>query len=378
MTSTDNFHGGVGSTAHADIAAFAAAVRSHLSDLPPDEVEELVDGLEADLIEQRADSGEPLGDPSDYADELRAAAGLPPRDARPAAGEWFGGYRRLARQITAWAQEQRSNPVVAPTLAFLVALRPAWWVLRGWVIFATVFTFGALSPLPTESSGWLLLLGIVVVSAQWGRGRWMPWAWLRVAKIVVSVMAVLALPAMLSHATYRLGAGADTMYDQVEYVPQGLSSNGMEVTNVFAYDCAGSPLSGVQLFDQNGEPLAVGAAGIDDWIITYEDGNEIALVPNPDTNPGSGWNVFPLFHGRFGNGDVAPDPATFEVPAPPFDAVQPLAGDAGTCATGAADTGGTDAAPTGPVETPAPGETPSRGPSQVPSPSSAPMEPVEP
>jgi hypothetical protein len=367
MTTTNTFDGGVGASgvdaAHDDdVARFAAAVRSHLDDLPPDEVEELVDGLEADLIEQREDSGEPLGDAREYADELRSAAGLPPRDSRRPDDEWFGGYRRLRKRVSAWIDEERSNPVVAPVLAFLVALRPAWWVLRGWLIFATVFAFGALSPLPTEASGWLLLGGVVVMSVQWGRGRWMPWAWLRVAKVVVSVIAVLALPATLGEVSHRLG-GVNTMYEEVEYIPEELSANGTQVTNVFAYDCAGNPLSGVQLFDQDGEPLTVGTGGVDDWMIAYDaDGLETALVPNPDTNPGSGWNVFPLFHARFGDGDVVPDPATFELPSPPFDAVQPLAGDDDACAATTAT------------------EPPAQGVSPAPSsaPSAAPMAPVEP
>src|SRR5688500_15363497 len=65
----------------ADIAAFAASVRRHLDDLPSDEVDELVDGLPADMADQAADSGLDftLPDAAAYAEELRAAAGLPPR-----------------------------------------------------------------------------------------------------------------------------------------------------------------------------------------------------------------------------------------------------------------------------------------------------------
>lgn len=65
-------------------AAFAAAVRERLSDLPTDEVDELLDGLQGDLTERLAESADAgdvgtgeLGDPEAYADELRQAAGLP-------------------------------------------------------------------------------------------------------------------------------------------------------------------------------------------------------------------------------------------------------------------------------------------------------------
>src|ERR1700709_2176140 len=57
---------------------FARAVRAALADLPADEVDDLTDGLEADLAERAADEESPdFGDPTDYANELRSAAGLP-------------------------------------------------------------------------------------------------------------------------------------------------------------------------------------------------------------------------------------------------------------------------------------------------------------
>ena len=66
-----------------DVGAYVAAVRARLDDLAPEEVEELTGGLEADLAEALAGFDETprqrFGDPAAYADELRAAADLPPR-----------------------------------------------------------------------------------------------------------------------------------------------------------------------------------------------------------------------------------------------------------------------------------------------------------
>ena len=42
-------------TDHPEIAGFAVAVRAHLDDLPADEVDDLLDGLEADMSEQAAE-----------------------------------------------------------------------------------------------------------------------------------------------------------------------------------------------------------------------------------------------------------------------------------------------------------------------------------
>jgi hypothetical protein len=70
----------------ADVRAYVTAVRSWLSDLPSDEVEDLTAGMEADLDERAAETGDRLGallgEPEAYAAELRAAAGLAPRVVR--------------------------------------------------------------------------------------------------------------------------------------------------------------------------------------------------------------------------------------------------------------------------------------------------------
>ncbi len=83
-----------------EASAYATAVRRQLDDLAPDVVEELTGGLEADLLDQAAESTDPLagrlGDPAGYAAELRAAAGLAPRTAPPRSP---GAVANLRRQI---------------------------------------------------------------------------------------------------------------------------------------------------------------------------------------------------------------------------------------------------------------------------------------
>lgn len=315
------------------VAAFAAAVRAHLDDLPADEVEDLVDGLEADLIERTHDSSDPLGDPRAYADELRAAAGLPPRGSNRASGEWFGGYKQLARKLRAWVASERENRRVAAVLDFLVTLRPVWWVLRGWAAFRITVMLGSEHHLPDSLFGFLLLAGFVTVSVQWGRGRWLPWPALRIAKTAISALIVVALPVMLWSAATPLvvgSAGSDTS-GSMEVAPAGLSVDGAQVTNIFPFDCAGQPLSGVQLFDQDGEPLEIGQPGGDGWQVGFDDeGADFAIVPNPDTTAGSGWNVVPLSRADFDD-DYTPKTSTIEEAIAPFSAVQPLADADGSC-----------------------------------------------
>ena len=67
--------------ARGEVATFVAAVRARFADLGPEEREELLGGLEADLADLVVERGPGvLGDPEAYAAELRAAAGLPAAD----------------------------------------------------------------------------------------------------------------------------------------------------------------------------------------------------------------------------------------------------------------------------------------------------------
>ncbi|WP_054687538.1 hypothetical protein [Microbacterium sp. No. 7] len=126
----------------ASIAAFAAAVRASLDDLPTDEIDELVEGLESDLLDQASDSGEDfaLRDPDAYAAELRSAAGIPPRSEvavdrrKPSAvaAEWVSTRWRSA------VERARRNAVASWVIDLLISLRPVWWLARGWAMYALV------------------------------------------------------------------------------------------------------------------------------------------------------------------------------------------------------------------------------------------------
>jgi len=106
------------------VTAFAKAVRRELTDLGPDTLDDLTDGLEADLADKLAD-GEPLGDPAAYAAELRAAAGVEPR-GRKRRGVDFDSIARTAFHET--RDEFRGfvsrHSWAAALVAFLVSLRP--------------------------------------------------------------------------------------------------------------------------------------------------------------------------------------------------------------------------------------------------------------
>ncbi|MDH6236488.1 hypothetical protein [Cryobacterium sp. CG_9.6] len=286
---------------------FALAVRAALSDLPADDIDDLTDDLEADLTEQAAEVAAAdaptfdLGDPVAYADELRSAAGLPLRGTRPTARvprlrllrAWIGDARADA------AQRIRSTSTGTALLDFLLVLRPLWWVLRGWVVFvvAEIFLGGAISTVPSDPVRWFVFAAFVVLSVQWGRGRWLPWRWLPGFRTLVSVCAVLVLPIVLLFTVQQAARSENGAY--VEYTPApnpGLIQSGEQVTNVFAYDADGQPISDVQLFDQDGRALNVVNDPVNTSYLPQLDkaGEKDMVVPSLLVPAGGGWNVFPL------------------------------------------------------------------------------------
>ena len=263
------------------VTAFATAVRRELADLGPDTLDELTDGLEADLADKLAD-GEPLGDAAAYAAELRAASGAAPA-TRPTIAD---NVRENLADLRSRIAPVTSQPAVAAVLAFLVALRPVWWIIRGWALFYVLAGFTAVPQNPFDP--WLLI-GLLVLSVQWGRGRWLPWKWSRGAVIALSVVAVLALPALYAAMVDRV-TFADRM-DPDDYIADGLLLDKQQVTNIFAYGPDGQALTDVRLYDQSGRPLSMipGSWG-EQYYWTAEDS---LIVPSQDAGT-EGWNVYPL------------------------------------------------------------------------------------
>lgn len=329
--------------AHAAIAAFATAVRARLDDLPADEADELVDGLEADLYDQATDRGDDftLDDPGTYAEELRAAAGAAPRTEpmSPRNRAWSRRVDTIRRAPRVAAEAIRRNRAGAWVLDLLISLRAVWWMARGWAMYALVapaFGIYMLTPnydvLRPHLGGALLLAACVLLSVQWGRGQWSSSAWGRGIRTVVSVITVVALPFLISGSIQAARSSQDYA-TYVENTPTpGLAVDGERVRNIFAYDSAGNPLDGVQLFTQDGQPLATVGTQFTDAAAPWDDyffGGGGPL-PVPFTAPGRAalWNVFPLneiLDPVYAN----PDADTAVVPAFPFAAVPAIEGTIG-------------------------------------------------
>ncbi|GAA1997591.1 hypothetical protein [Microbacterium ulmi] len=340
-------------TIDARISAFAAAVRAELADLPGDDVDELVDGLEADLAEQASESADfAIPDAAAYAAELRSAAGFPDRSADAAVAR-VPLRTRVATGLVAASGRIRSSRVGAWLLDLLVALRPVWWIARGWALFAM------LSPLlgstnrvvgfPAQNgAAWLLLLGFILLSVQWGRGRWAPVAWLRVIRIIVSIVTAIALPFLVGGAIASTRSLLD--YTAIEYIDSsqpGLTIDGERVRNLFAYDSDGNPLTDVQLFDQSGRPLTTIGRSISrdsQWDEYFYGGG--GPVPVPLTAPGRTpvWNVFPLR--EMPAFSVDPDPSSALLPDFPFPKIPAVQSSVDPSPTPSPTADGTNPTPT--------------------------------
>jgi len=290
-----------------DVADYAAAVRRALAGLSPELVEDLTDGLEADLAEALADAAgtDPVaqfGTPEEYAAELRTAAGIEPA-APVVAGrkrrEWLRHpVRALRRRASRLLTSLRATRWWPPVEDFLVVLRPLWWVLRGWVIYRfALWAFGG-SPesiMPSSGFRFVALVALVVVSVQWGRGTWRAPARLQpVAVFVSAAAAVLVLPMV---------AGADTGPDYIyetypePYLAEGVVVDGMQVSNLYVYDAEGNPLENVQIFDDRGRPVrTLGEDGQGEYFL-YGVGQPWSWLPATDQFGQPRWNVYPLLGG---------------------------------------------------------------------------------
>jgi hypothetical protein len=292
-------------TVRPPIARFVDAVRAQLDDLSDEEVAELTGGLEADLTDALAEEGatpaQRYGDPVEYARELRSAAGLPPRPSSPFRAGSAAGPQERYRDALRSLEQQPWWPSVRD---FLIAIRPAWWVLRAWlavelIMLVTVGSdvrgmMGGVGDgvIRGGGPGFLLLLVAVVISVQLGRAAPASQFWQRRLILIGNIVAVLVLLPVVSStesSRYNEGYAVSSSPSQGE---SGLVSNGNTVTNIFPYDAAGNPLTGVQLYDQDGQPLEIGP----DDRSAYDDttGQASELIPGSPAGSAPRWNAFPM------------------------------------------------------------------------------------
>lgn len=249
----------------ADVTAFVGQVRAELSDLPPDDVDELTVGLAADLADARADSPdawrEGVGSPQVYAAELRAAAGLPPKAVvEPPRPGTFDGLR------AAW----HASPARPWLERWYAELRPGGWVLRGLTagLAIGIATWGQLGA----------LAAVVAVPVSIWIGREARRGML-LAKVLGAVGAVVAA-FVLFVVCLAWRPSSSSGYSE-SYVPTEAYNGGEIIANLYGYDAAGNRVDGLRLYDQSGNPVRA----------TDYNGTEFTAFPGA-LDPGSQGDVW--------------------------------------------------------------------------------------
>ncbi|MGY1856399.1 HAAS signaling domain-containing protein [Modestobacter sp. SYSU DS0290] len=247
---------------------YLVAVECELSDLPAEERGDLLEDLETHLASlAEEDDDRPidvrLGSPVAYAAELRAAAGLPPRDgARPS--------RDRTAELRRWVARAQAHPLGREVHRLQRELRPAWWVLRGYLLIAVPaalsgdWDFPFPAPLGSEALGVLLVPAAVAGSVWLGRRELSP----RLRVPVLAGGALLALVAFFAVVDASPADSVDYGYAAEYGYPTPVTDQAVgqyplvsrygPVTDVLPYAADGTPLEGVLLYDQDGRPLEVG------------------------------------------------------------------------------------------------------------------------
>lgn len=289
-----------------DVRLFLERVRERLDDLPAQEREDLLTDVEPSVLASAQEGDAPvearLGPPERFADELRAAAGLPPRTLviPPPSAAPIPEPRPPLRDVL------RAHPVYQRLDGPARELAPMWWLVRGYVAVCVLAAAvaGEWTAVPFRSSGAFETVASVLVGI--GVSVWIGLRRRRAsaAAIVVNVALVLCTLAVAAVGVGDLDASryADTVY--VNEPMAGLSFNGGSVGNVFAFDRNGALLYDVRLFDGDGQPLTVGDG----------DADPMRRVPKSSTGD-LAYNDFPIRYFEPGTTRVA-NPSAGAPPSP--------------------------------------------------------------
>jgi hypothetical protein len=254
---------------------YLAAVEHELADLPAEDRSALLEDLALHL-EALADEDDDrpiavrLGAPATYATDLRAAAGLPARGAvaRPV----IPGLRERLDAVRASAAFRRALPALREAGRLVVELRPAWWVLRGYLLVLVpclldrdgARDFPVPAPWDSPVLGVPLVIAAVLGSVALGRRQLSRPLGVFVG-VAGAVLAVMPLAIWQSASeTGLVRASSNEVWASPVPAPEPatgsypLVSRYGPVTDVFPYAADGTPLEGVLLYDQDGRPLHVG------------------------------------------------------------------------------------------------------------------------
>jgi hypothetical protein len=246
-------------TASERVREFVARVAVHFEHLPERDRAELLEDLEAHLLEVAAEGDDDLDaelvSPDAYAAELRHSAGLGEPEARPA----------LRQRIRQFADRAREHPWTHAVQSFVPQLRPAWWVLRAWVLVTIVAMTASGAdwwrhvPVPGRNPiGLAVLVAAVVVSVRIGLAGRDRASVARAADALLGAATVVLALALLSTSPVR---HIEVVSDGGSFPPVLRHADGEPITNLYLYDLEGNELEDVLVFDGAGRPVEIGSLG---------------------------------------------------------------------------------------------------------------------
>ncbi len=266
-------------TAQDEINLYVFAVRAALGDLPESLRDELLEDLPEHLAEVVADGEgsltERLGSPEAYAADLRTTAGFVGGFPDPPTRTDRLNLLRAEALARLRIVDVRLGPLFGAARAseFLVLLRPAWWVLRGylaamvlaWMLDDSGQPIGLLPRIGGSEAVALLLLAAGVLGSIWLGRRSTRLARLPQAALYAGsvVLVLVALGGFLS---------ADSDSRGSHYADVNYETPYSHVEDLFVYDEQGRLVTNARIFDQNGAPLRVGNA-----YCTDESGNYVTV-----------------------------------------------------------------------------------------------------
>lgn len=275
-------------------ATYLDRVRSQLGELPGEDLEEVMQDLEAHLAELDDSTVEGvLGTPAEFAREFLLSAGLEPASRTRRLGRLQDAADRLDRRL------HDSISTLGERLQW-EAIRPTWIWIRGWLVVGALGLIYYEEPFrhfPIPSIEHSTAAGLVLVVVATWFSRWVDRVPLTARKRAVtrtySMAAVIALLLGLLNPVPDQNV---EFIDPIEYISELTSPTGTIVENIYAFDVDGNPVE-VLLFNQEGEPLRT----MSEW--AYDDaqsGDGVVYYGNGSVRfqrDESGWiipNLYPL------------------------------------------------------------------------------------
>ncbi len=220
-----------------EIKSFVRKVQNQLIGLRPEDLRELTENLEADLLDRREAEGTnfKLGDAKAYAADLAEAAGLDLESVEVS--------RVNLEFLKIWKA----------TLAYFRTLSPAWAIVRGWLMFALIYTpilYGHIGEIPGGARDTLVLVALIGLNIWLSRKQF---AALRIPLIALNVLMLIASPAVIAdlnvaydlYKKYVVYEGTDTLLYQGHPI-RAFCALGDDGNKIYAVK---------KLFDQDGYPV---------------------------------------------------------------------------------------------------------------------------